>query len=155
MPAASCKESGSSNTSAPLAVLDGDCRLSAPGADNALTDAAGNSTFNVIAWMGGPQYVSAKSMGYNVTASRVRWVRLCLTVTVYMYACLNPKLVWNCDSDMVFDYDYMHILMYACMLSYNPRDCMFSCYTHSVHTLVSYFQKSSMGDPVIRCNLSL
>ena len=65
----------SSNTSAPLAVLDGDCRLSVPGADNALTEAAGNATFDAIGWMATPKY--AKSMGHNVTATRVRWVRSC------------------------------------------------------------------------------
>jgi hypothetical protein len=60
---------------APLAVLDGDCRLSVPGADNALTGAAGNATFDAIGWMATPKY--AKSMGHNITGSRVRWVRSC------------------------------------------------------------------------------
>ncbi len=74
----------SSNTSAPLAVLDGDCRLSVPGADNALTDATGNATFNVAAWM--QRKLSATSMGHNVTASRIRWVSYCsCEIMLYIY----------------------------------------------------------------------
>jgi hypothetical protein len=62
----------SSSAEAPPAILDGDCRLTAQGADNLLTEAEGTIKFDAIDFM--QKKAKVECMGWDIRASRLRWV---------------------------------------------------------------------------------
>jgi hypothetical protein len=76
----------SSKTNVPAAVVDGDCRLEVPGANNLLTGVTGSAVFDSAMWMMNMDGFGVDSMGAPVKATRIRWVCCC--------ACLC-QIFWN------------------------------------------------------------
>jgi hypothetical protein len=69
--AASYTSSNSTRSVPPL--LDGDARLTAPGARNVLNGSSGSITFDAVKWMAArPQVITP--LGINASASRVQWI---------------------------------------------------------------------------------
>ncbi len=64
----------SSKIHAPAAVLDGDCRLKAEGADNLLTDATSGIVFDAVSWMKNASTTNLTCMGHAIKPGRIRWV---------------------------------------------------------------------------------
>jgi hypothetical protein len=62
-----------SNNTAP-AVMDGDCRLKAEGADNLLTSQSGDIAFDAIKWTARENVAVPIAMGWALKPTRVRWV---------------------------------------------------------------------------------